>query len=383
VAEPAAPPPSPARVEAIDWLRGLAVVLMIQWHAFDAWVAPWARVGWSWWFIRHMGGLPARLFLLLVGVSAAIGFEHQLARGVDTATMRRKTARRGLQILVLALLFRVQEHVLAGFVGGWKMLFRVDILNAIGASLLLIAAVATPRRGRPQYLPALLVAAVLLGLGPIIGPYRFLPEALAPLTSYIGGPRPMAYFPIFPWGDWALVGLALGHLWVRQSRDARGQARVFLLSGLVGVATTATVILVRDIDPYVIRYPSELAQQMGPGSFFFRLGLIGALAALAWAVTSLSGPRFSVMKQLGRTSLLIYWIHVNLCYGGIARWIRGRLTIPQATAWLLGLIALMLAVSVLKTRHYAQARDRVVAWIRKRRAAPKGEASVSADGVGS
>src|SRR5437764_192092 len=82
--------------------------------------------------IRHMGGLPARLFLLLVGVSAAIKFETQLARGVDSATMRRQTAKRGLQIVGLAYLFRMQEHLLAGFHGGWPMLFKVDILNAIG-----------------------------------------------------------------------------------------------------------------------------------------------------------------------------------------------------------------------------------------------------------
>jgi uncharacterized membrane protein len=377
MAAPTAPPSAPQRFEAIDWLRGLAVIFMIQWHAFDSWLAPQAKTGGAWLLIRHMGGLPARLFLLLVGVSAAIGFEHQLARGVDTATMRRKIARRGLQILGLAYLFRLQEHVLAGFKGGWRMLFRVDVLNAIGVAMLLVAAIATPRRGRPQYLPALAGAAILLGLGPLIGPTSVFPEWIAPLSSYIGGQRPMAYFPIFPWGSWALLGVALGHLWVRQSRDPRGQARVFLLTGLFGVLTTATVIGVRAIDPQVIRYPSDLAQQMGPGAFFYRLGIIGALAAVAWLVTRLSGGRFSVMTQLGRTSLLIYWIHVNLCYGGIARPLRGKLGIPAATAWIGGLVLLMLAISLLKTRHYAGARAWVLARLKRQRPSPEGGAPLS------
>jgi len=352
------------RIEAIDWLRGLAVIFMIQWHAFDSWLAPWAKSGELWWWIRLMGGLPSRMFLLLVGVSAAIRFEGQLARGCDTATMRRQTFLRGLEILVLAYLFRMQEHILAGFKGGWPMLWKVDILNVIAASLLLIAAVATPRKGRPQYALALIGAAVFLGLGPFIGPTPWGPSVLAPITSYIGGARPMAAFPIFPWGAWGLLGVVVGHLWIRLTRRY-GQARVFLVTGALGVLSTGTVKLVRAIDPYVIRYSSELTQNMGPGAFFYRLGLIGMLAAVAWMVTRVSGDRFSVMKQFGRTSLLVYWIHVNLCYGGIAKPLRGQLSIGRATLWILALIALMLLVSVCKTRYWETARAWLVARIKR------------------
>jgi uncharacterized membrane protein len=276
---------APTRIDAIDWLRGLAVIFMIQWHAFDSWLAPWAKSGGSWYAIRLMGGLPSRMFLLLVGVSAAIGFEGQLARGADSAQMRRRSLKRGLEILAMAYLFRLQEHILAGFQGGWAMLWRVDILNAIAFSLLLIAALAVPRDGRPRYLLPLVGAAAFLGLGPLIGPRPILGPAWAPLTSYIGGLRPMAGFPIFPWGAWGLLGVVVGHLWLRMSRR-HGQRRVFLTTGLLGLACTGTVMLVRAIDPYVIRYPSELAQNMGPGAFFYRLGIIGALAAVAWMVTA-------------------------------------------------------------------------------------------------
>jgi uncharacterized membrane protein len=311
-----------------------------------------------------MGGLPSRMFLLLVGVSAAIGFEGQLARGVDSDKMRGRSVRRGLEILGLAYLFRLQEYTLAGFQGGSSQLWKVDILNAIGFTLLLVAAFAVPRNGRPRTLLPLLAAAVFLGLGPLIGPRPLLWPSLAPLTSYIGGLRPMAAFPIFPWGAWGLLGVVVGHVWLRGSRRW-GQPRVFLLTGLVGVACTGTVILVRAIDPHVIRYPSDLAQNMGPGAFFYRLGIIFALAAVAWIVTALSGDRFSVMKQFGRTSLLVYWIHVNLCYGGISRDLRGRLSVPAATAWILALIALMLAISLAKTRYWPGARDWIAARIRR------------------
>lgn len=338
----------------IDWLRGLAVVLMIQAHGFDAWLAPEAKVGLGYWWIRHLSGLPSRMFLFLVGVSAAIRFETQLAKGVQTPVMRIHAVKRGLQIVGLAYLFRLQEHILAGFKGGWMMLFRVDILNAIGAAMVIVAFVSVPRAGRRQITLSLLVAALFLGLGPFIGPAHFPSWLPRPLTSYFGGQRPMSWFPVFPWAAWSLLGVAVGHIWIRESYSPRRQARCFLLSGAIGLAMTGAVVLVWKITPDLIHYPSDLVRQMGPGAFFFRLGLIGTIAALAWIITRATGNRYSAIRQLGQTSLLIYWIHVDLCYGGIARPLRGNLDIPTATTWIAALIFAMLVVSIVKTRYGVQ-----------------------------
>jgi uncharacterized membrane protein len=298
-------PSGPPRIVVIDWLRGLAVVLMMVAHSFDAWMDPAERVGPAWFLIRHASGIPSRLFLFLVGVSSAIVFERQLVQGVPPSEMRSLTARRGLLVLGLAYLFRLQEHVLAGFWGGWSQVFKVDILNCIGASLLLIALVGVPREGRPRYATVLIVAAVLLGLGPIVGPARMPVWIPTPLSSYIGGQRPMSWFPLFPWGAWALVGLVVGHLWLRLGREPKAQARVFGTTGAIGALFIGSVLLIRAIEPEIIRYPSELVQQMGPGSFFFRLGLIGLIACLGWLITRRSSAKNTPVRQLGRTSLLI------------------------------------------------------------------------------
>jgi hypothetical protein len=73
--------------------------------------------------------------------------------------MRGRLAKRGLQVLALAYLFRLQEWLLSHFYGGWEALVRIDILNAIGLSMVLVALVATPRQGRRQIVPSLLLAA--------------------------------------------------------------------------------------------------------------------------------------------------------------------------------------------------------------------------------
>jgi uncharacterized membrane protein len=296
--------------------------------------------------------------------------------------MRAQTAKRGLQVIALAYLFRLQQHVLAGFYGGWPPLFRIDILNCIGASLLVLALLTTPRNGRPRLAAALLGAAVFLALGPLIGPAHFPTWLPRPLTSYIGGQRPMSWFPLFPWAAWSLLGVAVGHLWLRYGRDLRRQGYTFLLTGLLGAASTGIVILVRKIDPYVIRYPSDLVQQMGPGAFFYRLGLIGLLALLGWVATWAARGRYSPMRQLGQTSLLVYWIHVELCYGFITRSIQKRLSMAEATTAFALLTLAMFVLSVAKTRYAGRASAAVARRVRRWRASRSARSDASSESAG-
>jgi uncharacterized membrane protein len=350
------------RIDVVDWLRGLAVVLMIMAHGMDAWLLPAAKSGFIYSLIKVGSGIPARLFLLLVGVSAAIQFEAGLAKGTDGPTMRRRLAKRGLQVLVLAYIFRLQEWVLSRFYGGWESLVRIDILNAIGASMIVVALIAAPRTGRRQIVPALLCAAVFLGFGPLVGPAHFPAWLPRPITSYLGGQRPMSWFPLFPWAAWSLLGVAVGHLWVWANRDERRLRRCFLSSFFVGLAMTSTVGLVRHLDPTIIRYPSEVIQQMGPGIFFHRLGIIATASAIGFLWCRFLRERFSVFRQLGRTSLFIYWVHIEFCYGGFVFALRGRFNLPGATLLVLALTALMLGMSMLKT-HYGRP---AVEWLRGR-----------------
>jgi hypothetical protein len=113
------------------------------------------------------------------------------------------------------------------------------------------------------------------------------------------------------------------------------------------------VILIRRIDPYIIRYPSDIVQQMGPGTFFYRMGTLGPLALLAYVVCRFwPPPRFSIMRQLGQTSLLVYWVHVNLCYGLVSARIHHRLSMTWATVGFVAMTAAMLGLSLLRTKYW-------------------------------
>jgi uncharacterized membrane protein len=341
------------RIDAIDWLRGLAVVLMIETHLFGHWTSPAARATALFQETRWPGGLPFRMFLLLAGVSMAIKFEAQLARGVERRVMVRGGVRRGFEILLLAYAFRLQEYVLS-FFWDWHDLLRVDILNCIGASMMIAAPLTAPRGGRPQYVITLLVAAVIIAIGPIVGPGHHLPAWLPRhLAAYIAGHDSMAAFPLIPPMAWTLVGIAIGHWLVRQSRDPRQLNRAFVICGLGGAALAVAIKTALWIDPYLIRYPSEVAQQMGPLTFLYRLGVIGALGLVAHVICRLwPPPRFSVMRVFGQTSFLVYWVHVELVYGLLFKRFANRLSMGQATIAFVLMSAAMLGLGLLQLKYW-------------------------------
>jgi uncharacterized membrane protein len=352
---PAAPPGQQrvGRIDAIDWLRGLAVVLMIETHLFGYWTSPAARATTLFQETRWPGGLPFRMFLLLAGVSMAIKFEGQLARGAERSAMVRGGVKRGFEVLVLAYLFRLQEYVFS-FFWDWHDLLRVDILNTIGASMMIAAPLCAPRRGRPQYAVTLAFAAVIIAVGPIIGPGNHLPTWLPRhLAAYIAGHDQMAAFPLIPPMAWTLVGIAIGHWLVRQNTDPRRLTRAFVICAVVGGAMVAAVKLQRRIDPYLIRYASDLAQQMGPDTFLYRLGWIGVLALPAHVAVRLwPPPRFSMMRVFGQTSLLVYWVHVELVYGLLFKRLANRLSMAQATVAFVLMTAAMLGLAVLRLKYW-------------------------------
>jgi uncharacterized membrane protein len=130
---------SRSRIAYIDWLRGLACVLMFQTHCYDSWLAPAARNGWFFRYSQLGGTLPAPLFLFLAGVSLAFTTDRARQRGMSAGDIARSSIRRGGEIFVLALLFRLQEYLLSWFHAPWTDLLRADILNVIAVTLVLMA----------------------------------------------------------------------------------------------------------------------------------------------------------------------------------------------------------------------------------------------------
>src|ERR1700691_997203 len=130
-----------SRLAYIDWMRGLACVLMFQTHCYDSWLSPAARQS-RFFIASQLGGtFPAPLFLFLAGVSFALVTEKLWKKNLRPSQIARTTIRRGAEIFAFGLLFRLQEYVIAWGCAPLSDLLRVDILNNIGVSMMLMGIV--------------------------------------------------------------------------------------------------------------------------------------------------------------------------------------------------------------------------------------------------
>src|ERR1039458_4807158 len=97
----------PARRLYIDWLRGVAVAIMIEAHTIDAWTARAYRDHTVFHLLQFLAGWAAPLFLLLAGVSVSLSAQAKQRHTNDVNVTRRALVRRGWQIFGVALLFRL------------------------------------------------------------------------------------------------------------------------------------------------------------------------------------------------------------------------------------------------------------------------------------
>ena len=120
-------------------MRGLACVLMFQTHCYDAWLGGNARKTSFLKGSQLLGTLPAPLFLFLAGVSFALVTDKLIRKRLTPAEITRTMLRRSAEIFAFGLLFRLQEFLIAWGWAPWSDLLRVDVLNIIGLSMILMA----------------------------------------------------------------------------------------------------------------------------------------------------------------------------------------------------------------------------------------------------
>src|SRR5579871_3674398 len=91
-----------ARIKAFDWLRGLAVLFMIQCHALSL-LTPERRAGELARALIWLDGLVAPSFIFSAGFSLALVQARGAAAGNRLSRVR-KTSRRLLEVLFIACL---------------------------------------------------------------------------------------------------------------------------------------------------------------------------------------------------------------------------------------------------------------------------------------
>ena len=307
------------RIEGIDALRGLVIVLMVLDHVRDffhrtAFTADPLALGEAGdpalFMTRWVTHLCAPTFVLLAGVSVWL----QQANGKSRPDLSRFLLSRGLWLIVL-------ELTLVGWGFNFGGGFFLQVIWAIGASMLVLAALI--------WLPR--AAVLALGVLIVVGHQSLAPVdpsdlgAAGPFwnLSMEFGPAPFGAFVAYPFAPWLgimLTGYGLGGLFTL-SGPARTRAVLLLAAGLLAAfAVLRAVNGYGDPRPWTTQSDglwtglSFIDVAKYPPSLDYVLATLGVSLALLPALEGLWRPARSVLLTFGRTPLFTYILHVWLAH---------------------------------------------------------------------
>jgi len=349
---------TPTRRTYLDVLRGVAVLVMIEAHVIDSWTRAADRQTHGFRQSLVLGGFGAPLFLFLAGVAVAMSAGSKARRSGDPAAATRAVQKRGLQIFILAFVFRFQALVLSH--GELWTLLKVDILNIMGLAIILAATLWGLTADLRSRLAIFAVAtAAFVWLAPAVRAFELLALLPNSIEGYLRPIPDLTNFTLFPWAGFVMAGACVGVLLdAARQPDADRRANLWFASGGLIVAFVAhRMSFLPPLDPRSRFWTTSAS------FFFIRLGLMVAAvgAAYLWEQRpslrlrplglrsgQAAGRRWSPLQVLGRSSLFIYWIHVELVYGLVSLPLHGAFSLAGAWAALGVFCLLMLAVAALK-----------------------------------
>lgn len=195
-----------------DYLKGLAVLVMIQAHIAETWIRQDLLLTPIGGVVRQINHVPAApLFMVLMGY--LVWYTHA---GSGRLFFR------GLKVFFWGLLLNIglNFHYLMKLVTGYfegnlmHAILGVDILFLAGLSLMVISLI---RRSKYRVEISLLAGFLVALTAPWI--HKVLGEQFSDsfVAAFIGNGASWAYFPLFPWLGYSLAGYAFAGMMARSA----------------------------------------------------------------------------------------------------------------------------------------------------------------------
>ena len=342
------------RLTFLDCARGLAVVIMLQGHVFDSFARPDLHGDGPFMLSQFLGGIGPAVFLVLTGITLAFMMDRSERKGLAPLARWATALRRAGYLFSLAFLFRLQLWIFAYPQSSWTNLFKVDILNCMGFAIGLMSVMAvftTAERVRLCAGLGLAIAAV----SPLVSSIDW--SWMPPQISAYFVPS-FQYFAFFPWASFIAFGLSIGSiLRIAKPEDMN---RIMQWGTLGALALILSGQYFSNL-PYSL-YPKSDFWLNSPGLIIIKLGVVMLFIAFSYVWTEYAiGNSWSWIRQFGTTSLLVYWVHIELVYG---RWFGSqKQTLSNVACGIAAacLIVLMLGLSVLRTQ-WPNLKTSALAW---------------------
>jgi uncharacterized membrane protein len=334
--------PASQRLPYLDWVRGVAALVMLQGHVFNSFLSDDLRQGGPYVMSQFAGGMPPAVFLFLLGVTFAFLMDSQERRGFSAGARLAAAIKRSGYLFAAAFAFRLQLWLFSFDKSPWTDILRVDILNCMGLALLVLSVMSVFRTRERIRLCAVLGVAIAAA-APLVSSIDLsgLPVVL---QNYVKPDH--AFFGFFPWAAFVAFGMSAGSV-LRLLKPDEVPATMQWF-GWGGLTLAFAAYALSGISPSI--YSNSDFWLNSPALIFIKLGAVLILMAFAWVWNlRVTAADWSWVRQFGMTSLLVYWVHVELVYG---RWfgvLKDHLSVSWTVFATVLTIALMLALSLIRT----------------------------------
>lgn len=333
------------RLPAIDWMRGIVMILMATDHGSSAYNAgrpvtdsallynPTLAIDQLQFIHRWLSHLCAPTFLFLAGTALALSIERKLQRGATAGSIDKDLLFRGLIILGVDLFFinwfwfpgTVLLQVMYAI--GIAMILMIPmrrlpspVLMVVGIAILFITEFFLPAGLVVANDPTTILGALFLGAGMFDTNF----EAFGPWES-LGIPDTfLAGYPVLPWLAMMMFGWVFGR-WLLKRKESEGwnADTVRLLAG-TGLGALALFGVMRGFNTFgnlqLMRLDGSLVQWLHvskypPSAAFaaLELGLMCLILAGLFVLQKRQGEEVNINNPVlvfGQTAFFFYVAHI-------------------------------------------------------------------------
>lgn len=356
------------RWRALDLLRLVAVVLMVQGHVFTALLDPGLREdAWYPWH-SYVHGLTAPIFFFSSGLAFGVAtLRHWSSHTHWGPPIERRFERYGW-LLFIGYMLSLPKLSFSQLVGAdgfenARTFFKVDALENIAVSLIIVQGLVWLLERQRLFITSVtLLGGVLVFAAPAV--WRLPVEAWLPIgvASYVNI-NTGSIFPLFPWTGFLCAGVVTAYL----SLDARGSLRQHRALALTGVGLGVWTLAHQLQESGVNFFGEHDYWKTNPVFFFTRLGLIFLGFATLCAYEAIAaywrrrGPREprpdepGFLERVSQETLVVYVAHLFLLYGspinpGLTRLLGRSLTIEAASIVAMVILLVSTAIALLWRR---------------------------------
>ena len=349
---------SPARLFAVDALRGLIIVFMALDHA-NMFIAHKHSPGEYWgsgfpiyydslaFLTRFVTHLSAPGFFFLMGVGMFLFSDSRQKRGWGKWAVIRHFLFRGLILIVIQVLVVNRAWELSG--EGWPTIY-VGVLFALGSAMIICSLLLWLK---PIYL-LLIASALFIGTEFLVpapefwGTFQFTnpTDFIKVIWVFPSGNMTLwSNYPILPWLELVVFGILFGN-WL-----LKDQEKAYNGAATIGAVFLLAFLIIRYLDGYgnilprmgntwidflnLVKYPPSITFTL------LTMGLNLILLGLFARANELVQAFFYPLVVYGRAPLFFYVVHLFV-YAGLGIWLapEGTSLLLMYPYWLLGLLIL-------------------------------------------